>query len=376
MKNLKSCVLSIFVAITIITSCNCAQAKGKFIELDFVQDQLGDPIAFSEHEIFFPGGGYNHKIKQYDTARIYDVNIKKLTDTGAVMNVPRVSYGSIKYDDNHILIVGGACVTPNSIGSSSCDNVAEIYNIKDNKFTRIPNTNLSYQSPKMALLQNGKIFLLSGVQFEIFDPTTKKFSVLTEKGKYINYLHQYMYTRHQYASSNFFELNKDEILIFGLLSGYPTYNSFKMEIFNQITKKSTNISVDYQKLTCPHIGTPIQIDDGSILFIGAGKEKKDVIKFDPKTKEFTYYNRLSKSLCGLSICLTKDLILFLRGGLSNPDYIRGTMLVRAVYDHKKNKIYDWKKARAKELNHCSLLKLNMNTVVVSTYKEKLLLYKY
>ena len=61
--------------------CGCSTyAKGKLIELHFVQTQLGDPIALNENEIFYPGGGYNIARDSYDTAKIYNVKKQKLID--------------------------------------------------------------------------------------------------------------------------------------------------------------------------------------------------------------------------------------------------------------------------------------------------------
>lgn len=156
----------------------------------------------------------------------------------------------------------------------------------------------------------------------------------------------------------------------------PAYDNIAMEILNLKTKKSANLPVDYSKLSYRNRGTRIQLDDGSILFIGAGLDKKDVIKLDAKTKQFTYYNRLSKPLCGQGIRFNQNLVFFFRGVLDDPDYIKTTVLDRAVYDYKNNKIYDWHKTLSKKNEHWSILKLNEDTIIISVFKNNLLLYKY
>ena len=369
-------ILLLFLIITTVFG-SCTYAKGELIELHFVQTQLGDPIALNENEIFYPGGGYNIARDSYDTAKIYNVKKQKLIDTGQVMNVVRHSYGTLKYDDNNILIVGGFCNAKHH-PSRGCERVAEIYNIKDNKFTRISDTNLSYINPQMSRLKNGKVFILSNIQFELFDPLTNKFSVPAKRGKYRDWEQRYIYTLHDYSSSEFYELNPDEILILGfqMKEKLPAYDNIAMEILNLKTKKSANLPVDYSKLSYRNRGTRIQLDDGSILFIGAGLDKKDVIKLDAKTKQFTYYNRLSKPLCGQGIRFNQNLVFFFRGVLDDPDYIKTTVLDRAVYDYKNNKIYDWHKSLSKKNEHWSILKLNEDTIIISVFKNNLLLYKY
>ncbi len=139
-KNLYKIMFSVSLSVLTI---GCCSAKDFFTNLDFKQQDNNQPVPISENEIFFPGGSYNKTSKCYNSAKIYNIKDHKFINTAATMNVPRYNYGAIKYDNNNILIVGGFC-SDNSKNSYSCSQIAEIYNIKDKKFTQISNTNLKY----------------------------------------------------------------------------------------------------------------------------------------------------------------------------------------------------------------------------------------
>ena len=369
-------ILLLFLIITAVF-CGCTYAEGKFIELNFRQQDNNQPVVLNENEIFFPGGTYSNDSKCYNSAKIYNIKEHKLIDTTVSMNVPRYNYGAIKYDNNNILIVGGLC-SDNSKKTNSCSQVAEIYNIKDKKFTQISNTNLKYAINIHTIsLKDGNVFILSGGNFEVFNPLNKKFSIIVNKRQHISNLHKYC-TINNFSHSNILQINPIEILIYGTrpLNTVPNKELFAMEIFNLETRTSTNIPVDYNKLNYINIGSPIKINNKTILFVGAGKDKKDVVKFDINSQSFDIYNRLSSPLSDNGFLLTNGKVLFVRGGLFKPDYIKGTSLEHAVYDYKNNKVYNYKTTH--KLHYTThFVNINNNTIYISGYKNEYpMLYKY
>ncbi len=374
-KNLYKIMFSVSLSVLTI---GCCSAKDFFTNLDFKQQDNNQPVPISENEIFFPGGSYNKTSKCYNSAKIYNIKDHKFINTAATMNVPRYNYGAIKYDNNNILIVGGFC-SDNSKNPYSCSQIAEIYNIKDKKFTQISNTNLKYKiNINIIRLSDGKVFISSGGNFEVFNLVDKKFSIIAPKGQYISNLHEYIYTINNYSDSNIIQLNQKEILIYGIrpLNTVPNRELFAMEIFNLENKTSKNIPVDYNKLSYINIGSLIKINNDSILFIGAGKDKKDVIEFDIKNKSFEYYSKLSKPLSDNGFLLNNGKVLFVRGSLFKPDYVRGTSLEHAVYDYKTNKINNYKISNdSYYMTH--FVNMDNNTVYISGYKNNQpMLYKY
>ena len=203
------------------------------------------------------------------------------------------------------------------------------------------------------------------------DPINIKFpgfSIIANRRQYNSTRHEYMYTINNYASSDILQINQNEILIYGTrpLTTVPDRELFAMEIFNLETKKSINIPVDYSKLSYINIGSPIKIDNETILFVGAGIDKKDVVKFNLKTKSFENCSRLPLPLSSDGFLLNNSKVLFVRGSLFTPDYFRGTSLERAIYDCKTNKILCIS-ADIKQMNHCciSIRKLRQSMMSVS-----------
>lgn len=382
----KNIAILIYIFVLMILTCNCSYAKGKFIELDFKQDNYSQPVALNDYEIFFPGGS-NDKFGNINSAKIYNIKEKKLTDTKSVMNIPRFDYGTIKYDDNHILIVGGLC-SDNTIKRNACAKVAEIYNINENKFTRISDTNLEYTLEiKTILLKNKNVFILSGEKFELYKPDENKFMLITN-GKYHREYERIVqqrglqtnlisYTKNFYSYSNAFLLSEDEILIYGFrpLGFEPKRETFSMEIFNLKTKKFTNLPIDYNQIAYINIGVPIKINNNVILFVGAGKDKKDVLKFDIQNKNFQQLYRLSAPLSGHAILINNQFILFSNGCIKSPDLSKSTFLEHAIYNYKLNKISNYKISKD-AISNIYLIKLNKTVFITASISNNPTLFKY
>jgi lipoprotein len=364
-----------FCLVLVGTTTGCSFAKGRFIELNFNQEDHNQPEKLNEEEIFFAGGGYDKKNKKYYSAKIYNIKDKTLTDTGAVMNVPRSNYGLIKYDDNHILVLGGYCSRNQGLSIEECSQVAEIYNIKDNKFTRINDSNLKYKMLiRTALLDNGNVFVLSGNSFELFNPENNKFEIITNPKKYLDRFKniRIKYTLNYYVFPKILVLNSKEILIHGYTS--TTHGGgYVMEVFNLETQKS--LPINTEDVYFYTNGTPIKINKDTVLIIGAGPDRNQVIKFDINNHQLEYVNKLPKGLAGNAILLDNSNILFTNGCVKNPDYVKSTSLIHAVYDYKKNKIYNYKTIRGSVASN-KLIKFYKSVFIEETSDNKPMLYKY
>lgn len=362
----------LFISIILIcTTSGCSFSKGRFIELDFKQEDNNQPVALNDNEIFFAGGFDGNDHGKINPAKIYNVKEKKLTSLNVTMNFPRVSYGAIKYDDNHILIVGGSCADTDLDRNNECSKLAEIYDIKANKFTRIKNSNLSYMyDVDTILLPNGNIFIMAGNEFEIFNPKDLTFKIVSKIKKPYSYRKdKYIYTYNNYFTTEPIVLNNKEILIFGY-SSMPSKPH--IEIFNMETHETINVKIDDGIL----LGTMVKVEDGSILFIGSGREHKTVYRFDPLNKKLYPMPLLPKSITGSAFLLNNNNILMVRGGIYTPDYIRGISLEHGIYDYKNNKVYK-RKFRYDCFYQPYIIPLSNNMVYISGFKyEKPMLYKY
>ena len=290
------------------------------------------------------------------------------------MNVPRSGYGAVKYDDNHILLIGGNCSSNLNLDRHACSQVAEIYNIKENKFTRINNSNLKYtMMVRTALLDSGNVFILSGNKFELFNPTNNKFERISKNPKrYLNYSGEYQSTLKIFVFPEILVLNNKEILIYGETS-VKEGGDFAMEVFNLETQKSLPINTENVYFYID--GTPVKINKDTVLIIGATPERKQVIKFDINNHQLEYSNKLPKGLSGRAILLDNSNILFTNGCVKNPDYIKSTSLIHAVYDYKKNKIYNYRTIRG-AVGPNNLIKLNKSVFITETSDNKPMIYKY
>lgn len=156
----------------------------------------GTPVYIGDNKLFFAGSysGYyseNKKDEKITCASIYDIKKQKNVPLNACMNVPRSYYIPILLDSNRILVLGG-------IGKDSpkCNvsKVAEIYDIKENKFRRIGdsyrNHTIAYGYNNILKFNKNNIVIYKDDGIDIFDPATEKFiSVPIDKikisGKYL-----------------------------------------------------------------------------------------------------------------------------------------------------------------------------------------------
>ena len=370
MKKIKNLIgVLLLILVVMIAATNCSYAKGKFIELDFFQPYSSQPVAISNKEILFLGDNSG-------PAQIYNIEENKLIATNSAMSVPRTGYSAIKYNKDNVLIVGGYC----KYNRSDCSQVAEVYNIKNKKFTRISNSKFPHivlrLSNKAIVLNNGNVLIPSNSNnIEIFSPREQKFTeVIT--------------TINQFVYPDVMEINDDEVLIYGtppLRSNPKIKINPQLEVYNFKTKKSVNIEIPAELNTRGlmsgiNIGTAVKIDPRTILFIGVGIDHRYVVKFDTYKKELSYYAKLPSGLAGSAILLENDEILFSHGMIAYPEFpdlffLRPTALVHAIYDYKHNKIYN-KKIIRKSVSLVYLIQLSNSIYISESNVAKPTLYKY
>ena len=136
----------------------------------------GTPIYIGDNKLFFAGSysGYyseNKKDEKITCASIYDIKKQKNTPLNACMNVPRNNYIPILLDSNRVLILGG-----NGKGKLKYEtgNVAEIYDIKENRFRRIEDSYNNYRytlnSNNILKFDKNNIVIYKRAAIDIFDP--------------------------------------------------------------------------------------------------------------------------------------------------------------------------------------------------------------
>ena len=379
MKELKVVSKGVCVIVLILvlfSTCGFFNNKGRFITLNLTSPDGNQPVKINNNEVFFAGGlvgmGYHDPIP----AKIYNINTKKIIQLGVTMNYPRSSYGAIKYNDNNILIVGGFCAYNKYGKDLDCSKMAEIYDIKENKFTRISDTNLSYQSYiNTILLKDGRVFIYSNGMFEIFDPKNKSFSIISKVKK--NFYKSTSgkaicinkYTNNKFLISRAIYLNDNEILILGELAGnYAT----KMEILDVNTGEITDIPIDKGFLSY----SAVKISDGSVLSFGLGKDRNQINRFDLKERKIYYMQQAPKALIGSAVLLDDGTIFVGYGTINSGDiFYPGTSLVYAIYDYKNNKIYNYKTSH-KSFYSPYLIPMQGKLLIIGYEDTKTMLYKY
>ena len=376
MKELKvvSKGLCVIVLILVLFStCGFFNNKGRFITLNLTSPDGNQPVKINNNEVFFAGGWSGNHTQVYP-AKIYKVKEKKLISLGVTMNYPRSNYGAIKYDNEHILVVGGFCISDDGKSTKDCSHIAEIYNIKHNRFTRISDTNLSYRyDVQPILLQDGRVFVYSRNQFEIFDPEQNKFLQISKPKFKYSVNNKDVYTNNFYVRSKAILLNENEVLIAGDLPKTPT---IKMEILNLNTGLSKDVPIDNGFIP----DSSVKIDDGSILSFGLGKDCTKINKFDPKTKKIISMPNSKKPLKGRAILLEDGTILVGYGTIKGGNILfPGTALVYAIYDYKNNKIYNYKTSH-NDFYGPHFIQLDRSLLIIG-YKDdfietKSMLYKY
>lgn len=370
MKILKNFILSILVTITIITFCNCAQAKERFVTLNFEQETNNPPVALNENEIFFAGGwdGVNHN-KIYPVKK-YNIKTKKLTSLNTTMLQPRSGYAAYKFNDKNILIAGGRCTD----NGKNCYKTAEVYNIEQNKFTSIGNPAFSVgSSAKFYKTENG-LLIIGSNSIQLFDLKVMKFHPIYQFN-----------TESTHESLTSCDLDIDNILIWG--NRYKTHPlpsqklKFVSYIYNKKDQCIKEIPLDNVFNTDK---TVIPLENYIILLRG-NNTAGYLSVFCVNDKKVIKQSRLKFGTLGSSgMYLGKGKVLLAGGCLVLPDIFPGKYLERGILNIKTGK-YSSTKFVKYATAECYIIPLNKNCIYISRYtyphawdkrKVKPLLLKY
>ncbi len=173
-------VISIFI-FTVFQNIYYAN-DGKF---EYLKGSYGrTAVVLNENEIFLPSyykQVFNLKTGLHDQiplpAQIYNIKEQKFKSLNIFMNIHRFGHLAVKLNDNEVLIFGGKTRPKGKAARSLRE--AEIYDIKNNTFKLVGDTNYKYYESiytNVVKLKDGRIFVSTAASnFEIYDPKTEKF---------------------------------------------------------------------------------------------------------------------------------------------------------------------------------------------------------
>ena len=141
----------------------------------------GTPVYIGDNKLFFSGiyseyERFGRKKEKITCASVYDIKKQKNIPLNTCMNVPRNNYIPILLDSNRVLILRG-----NGKGKLKYEtgNVAEIYDIKENKFRRIENSKIACNSfTKMEKINKNNFLLVHAGNGQIFNSTLETFNLI------------------------------------------------------------------------------------------------------------------------------------------------------------------------------------------------------
>ncbi len=357
-----------FCLVLVGTTTGCSFAKGRFIELDFTQEDNNQPVKLNEEEIFFPGGWNGSNTKKIIPAKVYNIRTKKLSSLNATMNFPRSGYGAIKYDDNNILIAGGSCIGKSGYLSRNCSNISEIYNIKDNKYNKINNLKYSFNDKgKFFIKDDNSILLVSSAGIQLFDFNKKEFIGIYKFNKNIN----------KTINLDAINLDANKIFIWGAL-----FQKDNNGIFTEEKKLNYiyNISNNYIKNTaidCLQIYNTAIYLKNNILFWGGDKLKGNLSILYSTNEEIKNIGFTDFGTSKSSGLLLKNGEILLTGGcIDSGDYFTGKYLIHAILNPETQKLYRVK-TTSKSLHETFMIPINNNIIFITGYSNmKPMLYKY
>lgn len=369
-------ILVLFLGI-MVTTGSCSFAKGKFIELNFTQQDNNQPVALNDEEVFFPGGWNGSDTKKIIPAKVYNIKSKKLYSLNTTMNFPRYRYGAVKYDDNHILVLGGYCIGENHNLTKRCFDVAEIYNIKENKFSVINNSlaRYAYAPGTIINLPSNNLLILTSdmiIKFYSENNNFKKLSTYKAASAYLDY--------------GALQLDNNNILIFGThqvkqryKNGLPKDKELQRSIIKYNISNNTleEIITDYIGIySSASFGTAISLDK-KIIFWRGNKEFGKLSMLDKENKKFKDLGKTDfGTTLSTAISLDNENVLITGGCIDTDDYLPGKYLIHGILNIKSNKIYSVKTTN-KSLYKTFIVPINKNNIFISGYENmKPMIYKY
>ena len=322
-------ILNIFLVVIILLAVSGGVANAQRVKFEKVKiplpPDITSPVRLNDNEIYFLGGRTSQNWRIFYTVKVYKIKEHKFVDLYSMMNVARYKYGSIPYDENHILVLGGKCMW-----GENCSSIAEIYDKRTNKFTRISNSNNEYPWGGVHfLLENGEVLLYNGLEFEKFNPTTQKFTVLMGKDN------QPLETDDYIPAKRMQLVGKDKVLIYSY--GFMRYG--EAAVLNLKTLEIMDIPGS-DLFEDAYVPAPVLIDDDTLLFVGVGYNGKRVVSL--RISDGTYHDYgevLKKQINGLdSLLLDNNRMLLAYGVLNTPEFLWGYGIEHVIYDYKYNKI--------------------------------------
>lgn len=148
----------------------------------------------------------------------YHITARGIYTNASNLTTPRAYHSSILTSDGNVFIAGGV----NTQSSSNYElNSSEIFDVENNSFKKLANSNLTHVYHKTFLMSDGNIVIADINGIEIFNPKTNSYKLLTSK----------FLDRHpEFGNYDFVLLPNDLLAIFGGRK------------FNKTTKKLEDIN--------------------------------------------------------------------------------------------------------------------------------------
>lgn len=332
MKNKKNVVVGlILVAIIAVGFYFWSGRNGRFVLTgDTIEPRAGHTATLMQDgRVLVTGGEITgssviktpsfHKILK--SAEIYDPSTNKFTKTGD-MTSPRTRHAAVLLKDGRVLITGGAI---DGKHTSEYLKLAEIYDPKTEKFTKINDMNHAWNSHNMILLPDGRVLLCSNIsnllinsRLEIFDSNNNTFK---EMPPCIT----------TYCPDNAALLNDGTVLL-----ASDEFPNNRPQIFNPETRtfKYTGKMTHYRSFS-----TATLLKDGEVIIIGGGTRGgfASTEIYNPKTGLFRLAAKINQKRYGhSSILLSTGKVLVVGGDTGMDESLRGIKSVE-LYDPQEDK---------------------------------------
>lgn len=241
-------ILSIFIIIFFI-SFIIFKGKNKYFNFALAQTQVKN---FKENQnrniIYMKNDQENNKKTTVDKDKKGLLYIGEMTS-------PRIFHQSIKLNDGNILIVNGNnSIEPKKIIYDgeyrepieyTCEYSAEIFNPKNNTFSKLESKPMQEKILHLLELNNGNILLISDKFYQVFDTNKKVFNLKVEKPIYKFFKGT---ENHLYA-----EIINDNALIecYGLINGNHINSCWITNTDNLKLKSKHNINLKVPEYLTP-----------------------------------------------------------------------------------------------------------------------------
>lgn len=282
----------------------------------------GTPVYIGDNKLFFAGSyseydRFGRKKEKITCASVYDIKKQKNVPLNACMSVPRNNYIPILLDSNRVLVLGG-----NGKGKLRYEtgNVAEIYDIKANKFRRIENSKIACNSfTKMEKINENNFLLVHAGNGEIFNSALETFNLIGQTKCYLLQDNIKICNNIPLHGVEIIKLSNESILFVGQKHESTTENAM---IYNY---KENRFLPTGGQIYPQSARTLIRLSDNDILVVGGndifqtrennsritGQKKTEI--YNIKKKEFSEFATLNRGRSNPIILNINDKI-FVFGG--------------------------------------------------------------